>query len=71
MTDPDTNSANLIDGETIFNAEQILESRTREGQTQYLVKWANYPISEATWEPEANILDNRLIKEFQSRQRDR
>ena len=71
LTDPDTNSANLIDGETIFNAEQILESRTREGQTQYLVKWANYPISEATWEPEANILDNRLIKEFQSRQRDR
>lgn len=69
-TDPDTNSASLIDDETIFNAEQILESRMRGGQTQYLVKWAKYPISEATWEPETNILDNRLIEDFQSRQRD-
>ena len=71
LTDPDTNSASLIDDETIFNAKQILESRMREGQTQYLVKWASCPISGATWEPETNILDNRLIEDFQSRQRDR
>lgn len=65
--DPNTKSAELIDNQTVFNAEQLLESRTFEGTTQYLVKWAGFPLSEATWEPVQNILDPRLLKEFRAR----
>jgi len=64
LTDADGSSASLIDDETIFNAEKILKSRTKNGKIQYLVKWANYPISETTWEPEANILNRRLVADF-------
>lgn len=65
--DPNTKSAELIDHQTVFNAEQLLEARTFEGTTQYLVKWAGFPLSEATWEPGQNILDPRLPEEFQAR----
>ena len=39
-----------IDNQEIFNTEKILRHPVRNGQTQYLVKWAGYPASEATWE---------------------
>ena len=39
-----------IDNQEIFNAEKILCHPVRNGQTQYLVKWAGYPALEATWE---------------------
>ena len=55
------------DNQTVFNAKQLLESRTFEGTTQYLVKWARFPLSEATWEPVHNILDSRLLEEFRAR----
>ena len=65
---PDAISEELIDNQTVFNAEKILANRTVNGRIQYLIKWANYPISQATWEPEANILDPRLLKDFQTNQ---
>ena len=64
--DPDAISAELIDDQTIFNAERILQCRTVAGQTQYLIKWANYPLSSATWEPDYNILDERLLADFKN-----
>lgn len=48
----------------VYNAEKILKSRKRNGQLQYLVKWANYPRSDSTWEPQENILDQRLLDQF-------
>ena len=54
-----------IDNKTIFNAEKILKCRKRKGKNQYLVKWLGYPRSQSTWEPEENILDKRLIKNFE------
>ncbi len=53
-----------VDNESIFAAEQILKQRVMNGKKQYLVKWVGYPIKEATWEPEENILDKRLIDAF-------
>ena len=66
LHDPNTKSAELIHNQTVFNAEQLLESMTFEGATQYLVKWAGFPLSEATWEPVQNILDPRLLEEFRA-----
>ena len=69
-TSAETQTTTLIDNETIFNAEKLLRSRKRNGQLQYLVKWAGYPLSDATWEPSSNILDPRLLDDFHARNRD-
>ena len=50
----------------VYAAERILKSRKRHGKLQYLVKWANYPVSQSTWEPEENLLDKRLLEEFRN-----
>lgn len=63
----DTTSKALIDNETVYNAERLLESRNQNGQVQYLVKWVGYPESDATWEPKSNILDPRLLEDFHGR----
>jgi len=54
-----------IDNQTVFSAERILKRRKRKGKNYYLVKWLGYPESQSTWEPEENILDERLIKNFE------
>ena len=51
----------VVDNPTIFNAEKIFKSLGRNGETQYLVKWVGYQRNQATSEPQANILDKRLI----------
>ena len=53
-----------VDNLTVFNAEKILKCRKQKGKNQYLVKWVGYPKNQATWEPEENILDKRLIEAF-------
>ena len=55
----------VIDNQSVFRAEKILQSRKKKGQKQFLVKWYGYPRKEATWEPEENILDKRLIENFE------
>lgn len=64
----DEESAALIDNDTVFNAESLLDTRKANEAVQYLVKWAGFPRADATWEPVENILDNRLIDDFQKRQ---
>lgn len=36
--------------------EEIIDHRTRRGKLQYLVRWAGYPLHDATWEPEKKLL---------------
>jgi transposase InsO family protein len=44
------------DGEgDYFEVEAIVDSKRVRRQLQYLVLWRNYPRSEATWEPAANL----------------
>ena len=62
----DDSNSQVIDNVNIFAAEKILKKRMRKGKIQYLVKWSNFPKSASTWEPEDNILDQRLITEFNS-----
>ena len=38
-----------------FKVEGILDHRVVSGKKQFLVKWKNYDIEWATWEPEANL----------------
>lgn len=52
-------------GETVYSVEKILGHRTvKGGKNEFLVKWASYPVEEATWEPEKNFVDRHLLFEY-------
>ena len=42
----------LLEGEEVYEVENILNHRKRGQGYQYYVKWKGYPISDASWEPE-------------------
>ena len=65
---PPVDSSDVLKEPDVYAAEKILKARKRHGRRQYLVKWANFPASESTWEPEENILDKRLLENFHSNQ---
>ncbi|XP_061594615.1 chromobox protein homolog 6a [Cololabis saira] len=58
-------------GDRIFAAESILKRRVRKGRIEYLVKWKGWAMKHSTWEPEENILDDRLIMGFEQKERER
>ena len=41
------------DGE--YYVEKVIKMRVKEGREEFLVKWIDYPSSEATWEPFENL----------------
>ncbi|KAH3869410.1 hypothetical protein DPMN_032575 [Dreissena polymorpha] len=51
--------------EGVFIADYIKKKRRRKGKTEYLVKWKDYSTRHCTWEPEVNILDKSLIRQFE------
>lgn len=58
-------------GDRVFAAEAILKRRVRKGRLEYLVKWKGWAMKHSTWEPEENILDDRLIMGFEQKERER
>ncbi|KAJ8251581.1 hypothetical protein GJAV_G00222880 [Gymnothorax javanicus] len=58
-------------GDRIFAAESIIKRRIRKGLPEYLVKWKGWAIKHSTWEPEENILDDRLLVAFEQKERER
>ncbi|XP_051571515.1 chromobox protein homolog 8-like [Myxocyprinus asiaticus] len=58
-------------GERVFAAESIIKRRIRRGRMEYLVKWKGWSQKYSTWEPEENILDERLFAAFEERERER
>ncbi|KAK6171600.1 hypothetical protein SNE40_019751 [Patella caerulea] len=53
-------------GERVFAAERIEKKRTLRGRTEFYIKWKGWSTKFNTWEPEENILDQRLIQAFKS-----
>ena len=47
----------------VYDVEEILETKVRNGQRRYLIKWKGYPHSENTWEPK-NHISRDLLKQF-------
>jgi hypothetical protein len=49
----------VVDAEELqgdeYLIDRILKHRDRRGGREYLIKWRQYPISEATWEPRAEV----------------
>ena len=55
MSDPHSN---------IFKVARISGKRRTRSGLQYLCEWEGWGPEDDSWEPEANILDSRLIKDF-------
>lgn len=51
----------------MYTVDRILDKRIskKTGKAQYLIKWANYPQEQSTWEPEQNLSNvSFMVKEF-------
>mgnify|MGYP000559914508 CR=1 FL=1 len=57
-----------LDGKDVYEAERLLAKRWSRGarRPQYLVRWVGYGPEDDTWEPEENILNERLISELEA-----
>ncbi|CAH1129090.1 unnamed protein product [Ceutorhynchus assimilis] len=56
-------------GDHVYAAARIIKKRNRKGTVEYFVKWKGWSQKHNTWEPEENILDSRLIEQFENLQR--
>lgn len=54
-------------GDQVFAAEALTRKRVKGGKTEYLVKWKGWSAKHNSWEPEENILDPRLIQQYNRR----
>ena len=60
------------EGEDVFEVEAILDSRSRLGRRQYLVKWRGYGAHQATWQSAADVAGAaELVQGFEEQQRGR
>ena len=51
----------------VYKVQELLDVKSEGNKRRYLVHWKGYPSAEATWEAEGNILDRRLVDEFERR----
>lgn len=54
-------------GEPAYAVSQILRSRQREGQLEYLVDWEGFGPEEWSWVKSRDILDPLLLQDFHRR----
>jgi len=56
------------DGEEEYEVEKIVDKRMAKGKPEYYVKWKNWPDSDNTWEPIANLESSQdLIDEYEEK----
>lgn len=58
----------MNDDPDVYNAEKIVAVKRFQGVTKYLIKWAGFPDSQATWEPEEHIIDQTLLTAYNEEQ---
>jgi hypothetical protein len=54
----------LVDGQPEWEVEQILGTRKRHQQLQYLVRWKGFSEAHDSWEPLSHINTDQLIQKF-------
>ena len=56
----------IENGEEVYEVKQILKHRRRGRGYKYLVKWAGYPITKASWEPKSSFTGLvEILQEYQ------
>ncbi|KAL1279190.1 hypothetical protein QQF64_025863 [Cirrhinus molitorella] len=56
----------MLEEGSIYAVKEILRSRRRGGQLEYLVDWEGYGPEERSWVSRSDILDPTLMEEFHS-----
>jgi hypothetical protein len=57
-----------VEGQEEWEVEQIVDSRTRKGQKQYLVKWEGWPDNYNSWEPDEHLAHSQdMIHAYETR----
>ena len=56
------------ENEPLFLVERILGQRERKGKLEYHIKWLGYDASHNSWEPQENILDEKLTEAWKQSQ---
>ncbi|KAI2661124.1 Transposon Tf2-9 polyprotein [Labeo rohita] len=54
----------MLEEGSIYSVREILQSRRRGGQLEYLVDWEGYGPEERSWVPRVDILDPTLMEDF-------
>ena len=55
----------LLQGNDVYEVERILDVREDpKAGREFLIKWRGWPTKWNNWEPEAHILDRRMIQRF-------
>ncbi|CAF3808923.1 unnamed protein product [Adineta steineri] len=52
--------------EEMYTVEEILDRRTKNGHTEYLLKWKGYDKSQSTWEQKNNLNCPDLLERFET-----
>ena len=59
-----------IEGHLEYEVEAIIRHKVTGARRHYLVAWKDYPLHEATWEPESNLTHcSDLLSEYLQRKR--
>ena len=58
----------VVDSEEEMEVEEVIDSRMKNKQLQYLVKWKDLPIEENSWEPAKYLMNApAAVQEFHNR----